>query len=117
MSITLKYKWTSRLRNCGSKRRGGYDPSAGIFTAPIEGMYVFDWTILTQNGKYAFTSLVVNGTIKSWNYCNDSVTKTYEACSKRNVVKLKQGNKVWIGVFSEPANKHSKYTTFFGFNL
>ena len=59
----------------------GYYPSTGIFTAPTEGMYVFDWTILTQDGKYAFTSLVVNGKIKWWNYCTDSVSKTYEACS------------------------------------
>ena len=34
----------------------GYDPSTGIFT------------------EYAFTSFVVNGKIKSWNYCNDSVS-------------------------------------------
>ena len=95
----------------------GYDPSTGIFTAPTEGMYVFDWTILTQNGKYAFTSLVVNGKIKSWNYCNDSVSKTYETCSKRNVVKLKQGDRVWIGVYSGPANINAQFTSFSGFNL
>ena len=44
----------------------GYDPSTGIFTAPAEGMYVFDWTTLTLPGKYAITSIVVNGKIKSW---------------------------------------------------
>ncbi|XP_078322164.1 uncharacterized protein LOC144621963 [Crassostrea virginica] len=45
-----------------------YNPSNGIFSAPASGVYVFDCTILTQQGKAAYTSLVVNGQRKSWNY-------------------------------------------------
>ena len=95
----------------------GYDPSTGIFTAPTKGIYVFDWTTKTQKGKYANTSLVVNGKFKSWNHCDDSASKTYLSCSKMTVVKLKQGEKVWIGVFGGPANIYTKYTSFSGYKL
>ena len=95
----------------------GYDPSTGIFTAPASGMYVFDWTTTTERGKYAFTSVVVNSKIRSWNYCNDTVSKTYQTCSKMTVVKLKQGDKVWIGGFSGPASMLHKYTSFSGYKL
>ena len=94
----------------------GYDPSTGIFTAPTSGMYVFDWTTTTERGKHALTSVVVNSQIKSFNYCNDSASKTYLTCSKMTVVKLKQGDKVWIGVFSGPANMLPRYTSFSGYN-
>ena len=95
----------------------GYNPSNGIFTAPASGMYVFDWTTLTQRGKLAHTSLVVNGKSKSWNHCDDITSKTYLSCSKMAVVKLKEGDKVWIGVFSSPASMYDTYTSFSGYKL
>ena len=97
----------------------GYNPSNGIFSAPASGVYVFDCTILTQQGKAAYTSLVVNGKRKSWNYCNPIVPKVYVhvSCSKMTVVKLKQGDKVWIGVFSGPAYIYHHYTSFSGYKL
>nr|XP_022308159.1 cerebellin-3-like [Crassostrea virginica] len=95
----------------------GYNPSNGIFTAPASGVYVFDWTTMTQVGKSAYTSLVVNGKRKSWNHCNPIGSKTYVTCSKMTVVKLKQGDKVWIGVFSGPAYIYHHYTSFSGYKL
>ena len=101
----------------GLNEGNGYDPSTGIFTAPTEGIYVFDWTTLIQQGKYANTSLVVNGKIKSWNHCYDVTSKIYLACSKMTVVKLKRGDKVWIGVFSGKTSIYAKYTSFSGYKL
>lgn len=37
----------------------GYDVSTGIFTAPNSGIYVFDRTILSWQGQYAYTSYVL----------------------------------------------------------
>eukprot|EP00105_Crassostrea_gigas_P033955 XP_019918103.1 PREDICTED: complement C1q tumor necrosis factor-related protein 2-like [Crassostrea gigas] len=95
----------------------GYNLSTGIFTAPSGGIYVFDWTTLTFQGHAAYTSLVVNDQFKSWNYCRDLNSKTHLPCSKMTVVKLKQGDKVWIGVFGGPTNLNSQYTSFSGYKL
>ncbi|XP_048753241.2 cerebellin-3-like [Ostrea edulis] len=95
----------------------GYDASSGVFTAPHSGIYVFDWTILSWQGKYAHTSLVINGSNKSWNHCHDVVSKTWLPCSKMTVVKLKQGDKVWIGVSSGTADIYQQYTSFSGYKL
>ncbi|XP_048772175.2 cerebellin-3-like [Ostrea edulis] len=95
----------------------GYDASSGVFTAPHSGLYVFDWTTLAWQGKTAYTSLAVNGSLKSWNHCHDVISKTWLACSKMTVVKLKQGDKVWIGVFGGTADMYKKYTSFSGYSL
>ena len=95
----------------------GYNPSNGLFSAPASGVYVFDWTTMTQKGKTVYTSLVVNDKKKSWNYCNDTASKTFRTCSKMTVVKLKQGDKVSIGVFTGPAYIYHYYTSFSGYKL
>ena len=95
----------------------GYNPSTGIFTAPSDGTCVFDWTTMTYHGAYSHTSLVINGNFKSWNHCNDGLTKTYVTCSKMTVVKLKQGDKAWIGVLLGPAGLYEQYTSFSGYKL
>lgn len=82
----------------------GYNASNGIFTAPSGGIYVFDWTTLVWKGQSAYTSLVVNDKFKSWNHCRGVDSKTWLPCSKTTVVKLKEGDEVWIGV-----NSGSKY--------
>ena len=97
--------------------RKGYDPSTGIFTAPTIGIYVFDWTILTQQAKEVHTSLVVNGKFKSWSHWYDVGSKTWLSCSKMTIVKLKEGDKVWIGVFSGAANIYNNSRHFLVINF
>lgn len=97
------------FRRVDLNERKGYDPSAGIFTAPASGMYVFYWTILTLPGKYACTSLLVNGKIKSWNHCNDTVSKTQKACSKMTVVKEMSAMTFFICIV-DVTNRHNYYS-------
>uniref|UniRef100_A0A8W8HYI1 C1q domain-containing protein n=1 Tax=Magallana gigas TaxID=29159 RepID=A0A8W8HYI1_MAGGI len=95
----------------------GYNASIGIFTAPSGGIYVFDWTTIAYEGQHAYTSLVVNDQFKSWNFCQAGNSKTWLSCSKMTIVKLKQGDKVWIGVFGEPTNIFCQFTSFSGYKL
>uniref|UniRef100_K1QMG6 Cerebellin-3 n=1 Tax=Magallana gigas TaxID=29159 RepID=K1QMG6_MAGGI len=88
----------------------GYDASSGIFTAPSGGLYVFDWTILTWDKLYAYTSLVVNDQEKSWSLCRSSAAKL-------TIVRLKEGDKVWIKNFHGQGDIHAQYTSFSGFKL
>lgn len=95
----------------------GYDASSGIFTAPSGGLYVFDWTVMTYEKKYAYTSLVVNDQEKSWNYCRSQTADLWLRCSKMTIVRLRQGDKAWIGIFIVQADMHNTYTSFSGFKL
>lgn len=59
----------------------------------------------------------MNNLFKSFSYCNDRGSKTWLSFSKMTLLKLKQGDKVWIGISSGPADVNNKYTSFSGYKM
>ena len=44
----------------------GFQAHDGIFTAPASGLYLFSWTIYSENDDHLKTELVVNGQRKGY---------------------------------------------------
>jgi hypothetical protein len=97
---------------------GGYNALKGIFNAPKAGIYVFEWTILTQRSKSAYTALMVNGKLNSMNYCYNNGRVNYAVCSKMSIVRMEAGQAAWIKSFSGTSYINGgQYSSFAGFIL
>ena len=88
-----------------------------MFKAPAAGTYVFEVTFLTDVRQTAFTCPEVNCTSRSAVHCRSDWARTYLFCSKRTMVKLKQGDKVLIRVLGYHGSMYYRYTSFAGYKL
>ncbi|XP_048765977.2 collagen alpha-2(VIII) chain-like [Ostrea edulis] len=96
---------------------GGYNGKEGIFTAPKSGIYVFDWTTVTQNSYVAHTALNVNGKRKAYLYCHNKVSGMHNSCSKMAIVRLDARDRVWIDCLYGTAYVNKLFSSFSGFML
>ncbi|XP_062599186.1 multimerin-2-like [Saccostrea cucullata] len=94
----------------------GYNPSNGIFTAPIAGMYVF-FVNVQDNGSNIYVDIVLNGSTKARTmayYSGDS----HDAGPNLVVLNVQKGDAVWIRHYSGTGYYSSgPITTFSGFLL
>ncbi|XP_052083368.1 complement C1q tumor necrosis factor-related protein 3-like [Mytilus californianus] len=74
----------------------GYDTSTGIFTAPSNGIYIFSWTVLTQQGFNFLTYLAVNGNVIARNYVDAYQIRNNISGSQNAVINLKKYDKVSV---------------------
>ena len=98
---------------------GAYDPQTGIFTCKEPGIYVFDWTILTENKLYFYSELKVDGITHGRLSLETTNTANTRSGSNMVVAKLKQGSQVWIEPYDKYVGKlaYGKWSFFSGFKI
>eukprot|EP00105_Crassostrea_gigas_P036684 XP_019920832.1 PREDICTED: complement C1q tumor necrosis factor-related protein 2 isoform X1 [Crassostrea gigas] len=73
-----------------------YDYTSGIFTAPMDGIYSFTWSIVTKAGKYFVSEIVRNGQKVAYNYSDGRGHDGWPISTSHANIKMKKGDKVWI---------------------
>ncbi|XP_069122546.1 complement C1q tumor necrosis factor-related protein 3-like [Argopecten irradians] len=84
------------FENVVTNNGGHYSQNTGVFTCPIEGTYVFSWTIYASGAQYIDTELVKNSVAVAYSRAGDSAY--HEASSTSAIVNLNPGDEVWIRV-------------------
>lgn len=99
---------------------GGYNPTTGMFTAPVDGHYVFFVSVQSYYTKDIRVDIVLNGESKVRTMAYDSGdNEQYETGVNLVVLRLNQGDKVWVKRYTG-TGYHSEsvpITTFSGFLL
>ncbi|CAB4030988.1 heavy metal-binding HIP-like [Paramuricea clavata] len=107
-------KFNDVALNIGS----GYNPSTGLFTAPIGGIYQFTATYLQQSGYQSHVRLIKgSATIISDIHANH---KNYDQLTKTVLVALAKGETFWVKLEKSSAYAvygTQRYTQFGGFLL
>lgn len=74
----------------------GYNPSDGVFTAPVGGLFVF-YSSLGSYGTEAYVcDMVLNGNVKVRLYTNANSNTPYQSASNMAVVRLQEGDRIWM---------------------
>ncbi|XP_062601928.1 uncharacterized protein LOC134263568 [Saccostrea cucullata] len=101
-------------------RGGGYNPTTGMFTAPVDGHYVFFVSVQSYNTKDIRVDIVLNGESKVRTMADDDYDKDYyETGVNLVVLMLNQGDKVWVKRYTGVGyySNSVPITTFSGFLL
>lgn len=75
---------------------GGYNHYTGTFNAPIQGVYVFAWTIYTSSRGQTWLDVMVNNDVYSSTLGETYDVLDYDSDSGTIVVSLNQGDSVYI---------------------
>ncbi|KAL3892082.1 hypothetical protein ACJMK2_004319 [Sinanodonta woodiana] len=73
-----------------------YHPHTGIFTAPVDGVYVFHVCAMSEPRKWQFFELVKDGNFIQSILPDASNIHSHQTDSHTVVLQLSQGNEVWI---------------------
>ncbi|XP_062619332.1 uncharacterized protein LOC134280897 [Saccostrea cucullata] len=96
-----------------------YNATTGKFTAPEDGLYSFQWTILTRGGQYFHTEIVLNGNIIGYNHVDGTSGSSHWASGTSSaVIKMKKKDEVWIRTHGDAGKfAYQSWSSFTGFKL
>lgn len=101
------------LYNAGN----GYDPTTGLFTAPVSGTYAFFLAAMSSNQHAPiYLSIVKQGNILDEVFA-EGTTDNYDQGSTQTVVHVSAGEKVWARQESGDEVRGGAWTVFTGFLL
>ncbi|OWF39445.1 hibernation-associated plasma protein HP-27-like [Mizuhopecten yessoensis] len=84
-------KFQTEITNYGN----AFDLANGVFTAPVDGMYLFSASMYNVfAGQKLDTDIVKNGIPEVNMYCSASIQ--YSACSATVVLRLATSDRIWI---------------------
>ncbi|XP_063434617.1 collagen alpha-2(VIII) chain-like [Mytilus trossulus] len=112
-SKSLSAKEIVKFNKVLTNIRNGYNPSTGIFTVPISGVYQFSSVVMSQSGKKLVATLYLNDTRVSSVYIKSIA---YQTGALSMVLDVKKGDQLTMksdssySIYSDIMN----YSTFSG---
>jgi hypothetical protein len=88
----------------------GYSRFTGAFSAPVEGTYVFSWTVIADFYSYIHTEIVMNASSFGHLLTDGEEIHDIHASSKTIVKYLNQGDIVFIRTHSSMQSKGNIYS-------
>lgn len=100
-SFTSKNEQTLVFPHIFSNARGGYNNQDGVFTAPLDGVYVFFCKITqASNSHDMYFEFILNGSAKTNNLVYGRSDDEHRTSSNLIVLELNRRDRVWIKIIS-----------------
>ena len=88
-----------------------YNRYSGIFSSPIQGIYVFSWTLYCNYEGYFYSEVVVNSDPVGALYCSAEGSTNMRHVTGVVVVEINQGDIVYIRTHPIKLNKGGVYSS------